>query len=135
MPLACMEFDIEDKAMKGFVAKTKDNLEGHNMLTNPFVGGIDIKENIIILDMTPMYPNVSWYAVLSCLIIPIFTGFTFSWWLILPVFFALTSIPFSTWFIYQMFKKGARKAGYKGSLKRIDNRDVIRRFLICPKKI
>jgi hypothetical protein len=122
-----IKFDIKELAtIEPYIEKTKEKLASHNLVQNPFYGDVDIKGDIIHLDITPVYPNVSLYAFISTLGIILFIqliypaiGFRFSFWYLLPGFFLLTAIPYTDWFMYQMFKKGMRKAGYMGKLKRI----------------
>jgi hypothetical protein len=127
MVLFAVEFEPEDKILN-YLETTKSNLSSNNMLRNPFSGSVRVKGNIAIVDMVPLYPNPIWLCIIVAIPILIFTR-GISWWLIIPFLFLLGSIPHSGWFVYQIFKKGVKKAGYIGHLNKLSKDECIRKVL------
>ena len=115
-----------------FVAKTKERLAGQNFVKNPFVGKIlslsvtgddNLPKKLILVSMSPVYPNITWFGWLGAIAMLIFFGF--HWTLIFPVIFGMTSIFWSKTFYSWIFKKGLKKNGYKGETKSVSLDEII----------
>jgi hypothetical protein len=130
MPIFAVDFDIDKaKEIEPYLEATNENLKSSDMVRNPFTGKVTIRENTAIIDMTPMYPNPLWIGAVALIPVIVFGGFRLSFWLLLPGFFLIATVPHTTWFVYKMFKKGAKRKGYTGSLKRIGKDEIIKRYI------
>jgi hypothetical protein len=117
--------------IKAYIDKVNNNLKSNDLVRNPFTGSVKHypRENIVVINMKPLYPN-PWILTLVALApILIFKGFVFTYWHIIPLCFLIGSIPHLAWFQYKMFSKGARKQGFNGTLKRIKLGEAIERLL------
>lgn len=107
---------VEDTIqVKNFVKQTKKRLLNPNIISNPFTGEFYYFKRIITVNLTPVYPNVSFLAFFIA--IPILF-FKLSLWLLLLTFpFLFVGFLFSNLFMYMGLSKGLRKSGYKGKIK------------------
>jgi len=128
MPMFSTEFEYDEKLIQ-YVSITNEKLQNNNVLINPFRGNIKVKENMLIVDMTPLYPNPVILGIFAVIPIIIFNGFQFSFWLVIPGLFLLGTIPHTSWFMFNALKRGAKRYGYTGKMKMISSKEVLRRIL------
>jgi len=123
---------------KIFIEATKKRSEDSNYLRNPFFTNISsfvIKNdsgkgflNLHVFRMKPIYFNFSLLCWPFLPIIYVITGF--SYWLIPVLFICSFGIFWSSHFFYLMAKKGLRKNGYTGSIKRVNKTEIISKVVL-----
>lgn len=113
-----------------FIKGVNDRLNRFDFKRNPFTGYTKIfKEDndlIVVINMRPIWPNFApWIAFFSLIPILLFSGPNNPGWLIIPLIFIALSFFWTSGFFYITFKAGLNKAGYKGSIKRLKQTDII----------
>jgi len=116
-----------------FVDGMRKRMRENNVIRNPFVGDIsdyliDDKKILVVLLINPVYFNFSVIGWFSAAIIFLLWGMT--WWLVAPLFVGSLGVFWSSWFFRQMLKKGMRKAGYGGPIKKVARDDAIRMLVV-----
>lgn len=121
------------RSAREYIKKISDNLEGKDLLKNPFKGYARFKEEgkelYLLLVMTAIYPTTYLMAVLVSLPVLFFNGFTLTLWWLFPIILLSFNFFHSGVFYYLVFSLGSRKNGYMGDIKFTNKEDVIRRFV------
>lgn len=113
-----------------FVKEVLERLNSFDIKRNPFRGYIksfkDEKDLVIVINMSPLWPNLTpLIALISLIPILFFNGIQGSNWFLIPLFFISLGFFWTPDFFYMVFKAGIKKAGYKGFIKRIKKNDLI----------
>jgi hypothetical protein len=130
MSFFIIEID-NNKGAENYFKQVEERLEDNNMLRNPFNGKIKIIDKVVkdklsqlvFIDITPVYPNVtpySWVAVLGIYII-----WGFSWFMLPLIIFGLLGFFWSYLFFYIITYFGLRKNGYNGKVKLCRSKKVL----------
>lgn len=123
-------FGIElfhDKISNKFIDQTKRRLKSNDILKNPFKGNIKYRYNNIIIEMTPIYPNITLLALF--IIVPIIL-FGWSYWLLLFSFpFLLVGFFRSKYGMFVGFYIGLRKQGYEHRIRLLKDQELIKVLL------
>lgn len=124
----------KDSIFEEYLKDLKKKLEGHDFTKNPFyakVHELNLQgENIIILDITPIYPNPIWIGIFLLMLITVFSGFHWSSWHLLPISILLCSLFWSSQFLYFIFQFTLRKKGYLNKIRRLKSDELIRGLLL-----
>ena len=118
----------KNKKLENFVNFVNKNLKSNSLVKNPFKGKLTYfdHEGIIVVDLDPIWLNLTPIGVLLIISFYFFIGLT--WLMLLSLPFFLLGFCHSSTFQYIVFKKGCRKKGYKDFIKKI-KKDSLIRFL------
>lgn len=116
----------DSEVVDNFMISTHERLQGHNLVKNPFKGGIKPipphSAYIIVID--PLYPPLYWFGFIAFGAAIFFAGI--SWWMIPGLVLASTYFFYTKWFILMGLFFGLRKAKYKGKIKVVTNTHLLR---------
>ena len=116
-----------DEISLKYLEETNERLQDNNFIKNPFKGGVHIGAKHTIIDMTPIYPNISWLAIF--IIAPIFIFGWSYWWLLLTIPFFLVAFLYSKYGMFCGCYLGLKKHGYKHKITLLNDSDLIRGLL------
>jgi len=122
-----VELDPDDTAGHEYINATRSRLKG-SLIKSPFTGWIHSINNLHILNVKPVYPNLSALMVFPGMTLIFFWGFTwvrFASFLLLGLF-AIMGYVHTDIFQYEVCKKGLKKAGYKGTVRRVPMDELVR---------
>jgi hypothetical protein len=125
MPVFGVELQGNDLApFKKFVRETNDRIENCGVISSPYNGRVTLKKNIALIDLEPIWPNLSFLGILIPVVV-LFFGLSL-YWLFATIPFILLGMSFHPSFVFKVFKKGAKKAGYEGQIKMLTQKQLIR---------
>jgi len=126
MAIFAVETEKDIKANE-FMELSNNRLQSSNLVTNPFNGGIKKIEgnnkNTYLVYMQPIYPRLYIAGIFFLIITLVFTKFRLSLWLIPSILILCTGILWSGQFFYFILKKGLRKHGFTGAIKKLHSDD------------
>ena len=99
------------KELDDYVLFIKKNLNSSNFFKNPFIGGVVNKSGLWIINIKPLYPNVSLFGLLGFIVTFVITGFSLSWWLFPSFIIGCLGFFWSDIFFVLMFKLGLKMKG------------------------
>lgn len=119
----------KDPAVDTWIKETKERSKENSMLKNPFMWKIKkVKKNITVFDVRVLFPNFSWMGWVTGVMVLFVWGATK--WLIPCMIVGGLGIFWTGEFFFWMTKKGLKKAGYSGPVKRLKLREVIQEVVL-----
>jgi len=111
---------------RSVIYKTSDT----SLLKNPFSVRsklkIQKKELFFVMDLTPVYPPIFYFGFL--LLIPFIVFQWINIFLVLPILLIMLGFFWSSTFYLMLLLAGLRKDGYKGKVKILSKKEIIRRL-------
>ena len=130
MALFGIETEKSEKVLKWF-SESRERGESDNLIKNPFElrSKFFLDEKItLVMDITPVWPNLTVFGWIMSLTVFMFWGIR---WFIIPGLILGSLGIFWSWpFYYFMATRGIRKAGYKGPIKFLTNKQIINRVVL-----
>jgi hypothetical protein len=123
LALFVVKADTSTEALE-FFARTAERLEGNSLLKNPFIGKITRFSSLYVVDINPIYPNVTPFVFLSFIFVVVVWGW--AWWMLSLLILSSAYFFWTKWFFYPILKRGLRKSGYSGEVKLCSNEDALK---------
>jgi len=117
--------EVLKDVFKGIIFKSKEK----NFVKNPFSIKAKLEEKddlFFLMEITPLYPPVFWLGFV--LLIPFIIFEWFNFFLIMPLLLLGIGFFWSKTFYLLVLKASIRKKGYKGQLRFLSKKDIIRRL-------
>jgi hypothetical protein len=124
-----VKLKIDDKVLK-YVGEANKRLGQDNFIKSPFEGKLALLyNNLCVVDITPKYPNFSYFGLLWVFTCVTLTNDFFTLWNIPGVLISIAGVFWSKYFFYWFIKKCIRRYGYKGEFKLLSNIKTIKGFI------
>ena len=110
-----------------FFSKVNKRLGVEDMVKNPFEGRIlQVERGFYVVDMKPIYPNMSWVFALPGFLGLLILGHLV-WWVLLSFsIWGLFGFFWSRFFFFLMLWVGLRKVGYRGRVRLLRGDETLR---------
>jgi hypothetical protein len=118
----------ESPELLDFVIQTNKKLNSEHIVKNPFNGRLQVYQDMLVVNMDPIYLNITPYIALF-LGVGIFFIFGVSWLLLIPLAFLFLGFFWSQYFLYIMLFLGLKKYGYKNRCKLLASQETIKRLI------
>jgi hypothetical protein len=123
-----------DELVTSFMLESKERLKNSNLVKNPFRAEI-VRLNVEdwAIEIEPVYFNFTpffWIVAGAGYVL-----WGYSWWLWIPSCLGLLGIFWSKYFFFTMMKLGLRKKGYKGQVKLLSNKEMVRGIINGTERI
>ena len=136
--MAIFFFRAEDyvRVLRDFIGETRARLEAGSVIKNPFVSNwfkvkrLGDERVLCAVSMKLIYPNIAGSAIFFILAMGFFVAAGLKLPAIISACFAVlvlgASFFLSATFLFWAFRKGLRKKGYKGIIKRLSAVEYVR---------
>jgi len=122
---------VNTQRVRALVIDINERLKNPNMVYNPFYGELKLYGETLIINMRPVYPNITIMTIPAFVLGYVFSGWKIGPWCLMVVPFLVFGAFYSRYFIYLVFKKALNKCKYNHpeKLKLLKDGETIERLI------